>query len=147
MRLNNMIPVLAVMAGLLLPQSAAAVETVVLIPKLASVEVTCQFKDGANHTVQIRTEQNYPMFGVGLTFQQRVDYMFRNSVSNQTLTFTKTVGDRLPSFPLPRGIYDLTIAFADQNGPLRGTAQILYKGISVPQILSTSGRGSGCAFP
>ncbi len=53
------------------------------------------------------------------------------------------------TFPVPTGIYTLTgaiVGSVSSPTPMANSGQSVYPAIVVPAIVSTNGRGTGCAF-
>ena len=151
MQSNKTLPLLAVIMSLLFAPTAVAsnpAPVYIETPKLRAITFQCLSLNDGNHTIKIDTGED-PSLAHATAMGKTLEYRFRNAVTHQILKFTQPSHITLHSFPLPQGKYDLTVGYISSDGSgvaLPNSAQVQYKNITVPQVVSTGGRGTGCAF-
>ena len=142
---------LCILAGILLPIAPAQADSTreLRAPPVAKLVVTCEYIGGAVSPLQMHVE------GFGMMLGNPFIVEFDNVQTGLSHTVTParqaTDGSRmgLYHFPLLQpGIYDVTVAWADwSNGvavPDTSRAMLLSKGLKIPTIRLTGGRGTGC---
>lgn len=148
MKLNRVLPMLALAASLTFVQFAVAQQT--LSPSIQSVHVECRVANGQTHTVRVVMTSNPSVYAASAIYNYR--YSFQNSGTGQVSTFYlgPMLSPTLTTFPLMAGNYNLTVALSTTgvaNAPaLPGHAMAVYNNIKVPATVSTHGRGTGCEF-
>jgi hypothetical protein len=120
------------------------------VPRVAKLVVTCEYIAGAASPLQMHVEGAGP--GVPFIVE------FRNAqtgLSHRMRPAEKPVGSayqvspKVFYFPLLQpGIYDVMVSWiAVQNGvPVPDTSKAMFhfKGLKIPNITLTGGRGTGC---
>jgi hypothetical protein len=152
--MNRLLPLaICTVAGGLLP-SAAAAQThssmVMRPPRVVKLAVTCRYIGGAISPLQMEVE-GAPGAYVPLIVE------FRNvqtGVSHTMRPVAEAMGSAVMGphplyFPtLQPGIYDITVGWTAMRNNVvvldTSQAMFLFKGLKIPTIRLTGGRGTGC---
>jgi len=141
--------VMSILAGSLFPTASARADSTIPVgaPPVVELTVTCEYIEGAVSPLQMRVEG----FGPGVPFIVEFKNV-QTGASHRMRPVEKrwTPGSpKLLYFPLLQtGTYDVMVSWiAEQNGviiPDTSQAMFLFKGLTIPIIKLTGGRGTGC---